>query len=172
MRLGYLLLIAGTVVASLGGAKLPEADKTLSVIGLLLLLASVVVMRMARGSTTVEASQIEAVPGVDLHRLLQGLRPRLLHLQGQAPMLSLAHYLGELEELERAFLRPLSDGFPSLLPSMGAERFAQVAGAYASCERYLSRSWSAAADHHRPEAMASLELGIQRLDEAIGCFDM
>lgn len=171
MRLGYLLLVAGTILASLGGAKLPEADRVLAGIGIAMLVVAVIVMRRAMGMTGATALTGSAVPVEAVPELMRKLLPEIEALAAEAKDLPLATITRRIDQLEPTYLRPLADGSPGLMGVLGPERFAEVAGAYASGERFLARAWSAAADKHRPETLASLDRAIERMREALALLD-
>lgn len=171
MRLGYLLLVAGTIIASLGGAKLPEVDRVLSGIGIAMLVVAAVAIRRAMGANGAAALSGSAVPAAAIPELMRKLIPELEALAAEAKDLPLVTITRRIDQLEPKYLRPLADGSPGLMGVLGPERFAEVAGAYASGERFLARAWSAAADKHRPEALLSLERAIERMREALVMLD-
>lgn len=167
MQPGYLFLIAGTIIASLGGAKLPEADRVLSGVGLALLVVSVVLMRKSTGTAGPNALSGSVSPATTVPVLLKGLIPRLEALAAEAADLPLVTITRRIDELEPDYLGPLADSSPALMEALGPEKFAEIAGMYASGERFLARAWSAAADKHRPEALASLHAATERMREAL-----
>lgn len=162
-KLGWILLIAGTIVGSLGGARLPEADWTIAGVGLAMLAGSAVLMRLAAR----HAGGGAAAAGSDVVAAMRQLTERLEALVKEAPSLSLAEVAERISRLSADFFAPISDGSPRMLGAMGPERYAEVFGTYASGERSIARAWSAASDQHRPETLASLELGTARIKEAV-----
>lgn len=163
-RLGVLLLVAGTVVASLGGARLPEANWWVAGAGLAMLAMAVVTLR--RSPVGGDGAGLVVRAAVIAERMTE-LVPRLDALVEEMSGLPLATITERLSELEAEFVRPLSDVMPTLMAELGAVRFAEVAGMFAGGERMLARAWSAAADKHRPEAEASLREGASRLRQAL-----
>jgi hypothetical protein len=192
---GYGLLIAGTVLGSLGGARVPRADWALAGAGLVVLLVGWGLLRRrgegaapgdvaagatspggvpesgsvaasgAAGASARKAAQARAA--ADVRRRVAELQGRLEELAVQGPSLSLPDLRDRLGALDRDFLRPLGDEIPGLLSALGPEAFAASFGTYAGAERALHRAWSAATDGHRPEALAALGRGRSRLREAL-----
>ena len=151
---GMVLLVVGTIVASLGGAKLPSASLPVAGAGLGLLVVALVLMRYkpkgaaATGPASSESAVLE---------LVARLPERLDALSSEASELSLEELTKRLDAIDVELVAPIADGSGELLGPLGAMRFAEVFGAFASAERSLARTWSAAADGHRTEALASLE---------------
>jgi hypothetical protein len=158
-KLGLLLLVIGTVVGSLGGAKLPSASWPISAAGLAILVAAVIALRW-RGSTPGEAARIES--DGDVASLLARLPERIAELSAKAPKLELSALTLELDAIEAELLAPIAERSSALLPVLGASRFADVFAAFAGTERSLARAWSAAADGHRPEAESSIQRALER----------
>lgn len=162
-KIGMVLLVAGTVVASLGGAKLPTASVPVSAAGLGLLLAALVCLRWKRPAE--RSGGAESPQGAVLARLSE-LPARVAHLHAEARELALPGILERLDALDAELVGPIADGSSSLLSELGATRFADVFGAFAGAERALARAWSAAADGHRPETEAALGRALERARDA------
>jgi len=166
---GYGLLIAGTVLGSLGGARVPRADWTLALTGMALLVVGALLLRRRPAMGTKAAGTADG-PGAPASSVTDRIRELHGHVQGlarEAAGLALPDLRDRLGNLDRDYLRPLGDEAPALLASLGPARFAATFGSYAGAERALHRAWSAATDGHRPEAMTSLELGRRRLAETV-----
>jgi hypothetical protein len=163
--LATLLLIGGTIVATFGAAKLPEANPLVTGLGLLLLSGGGVILFLLRR----KLAQVPAGAGAsaDVLKLMRELPDKLQPILDQADQLTLAQLGERIGELDVDYFRVIADGAPELLAPMGTERFAEVFGVYASGERYVSRAWSASVDHHRPETVASLCEGIARIRQAV-----
>lgn len=158
---GAALLVVGTIVGSLGGARLPEADLTIAGAGIALLVVALVLLRWPRTTTTGGAV------GDARALVLLGELPALVEaLASDAATLEPSEVRGRLDALQRSHVLPIADGSTALLPALGADRFALVFGAFASAERWLARAWSAAADQHAEETRASLASALERLREA------
>jgi hypothetical protein len=152
-RLGFVLLVLGTIVASLGGAKLPTASTPITAVGLAILLASLVALRWRRGGGTAAESASEHGA---VQAMLTALPDRIEQLERTAAQLELPALMRELDVIEAEVLAPIAERAAKLLPELGAARFADVFSPFAASERALARAWSAAADGHRPEAEASI----------------
>lgn len=163
-NLGIVLLVLGTIVGSLGGAKLPTANWAVAGAGFAMLVAALVLLRWPKkgdGTKSADAPEKVVIP------LLRELPKEIEAIRLEAEDLELPALLERLGKLDREFLQGISEGSPALLSSLGPQRFADVFGQYASGERLLARAWSAAADHHRPEALDALERSALRIREAV-----
>lgn len=161
---GTILLVAGTVVATFGGARLPQADAVWSGLGLALLAAGGALHVLHRRMRATSVSR--GAGGVPVFDLIRALPEQLQALLDDAGRLTLAEIAECLGGLQRSHFGPIAEASPTLMGAMGAERFAAVFGAYAGGERLIARAWSAAVDHHRPETLASLREGLARLHRA------
>jgi hypothetical protein len=161
--LGYVLLALGTVIASLGGAKLPSASIWVSGAGLLLLVIGGVCLR----ATTRKTADGAALRADDPRALLRRLPERLEELVRTAPGLELDELVTRLGALGAELLLPIGDGSPALLRQLGSQRFASIFGPFAGAERALARAWTAAADGHRPEAEDALSQALGRARESV-----
>lgn len=161
---GLALLVLGTIVASLGGARVPSIDRLTVAIGLVLVVAGAVVARVAARSAGGTAS---AAPVTDALDALRELAPRVRAVLADAEGTPLPALADRLSALKREAFDPLSERAPALLGAMSGDRFASVFGPYASAERAVGRAWSAASDGHAEEAIGSLRVAVERLDEAI-----
>jgi hypothetical protein len=70
-----------------------------------------------------------------------------------------------LNDLQATHFVSFVDARPALLGSLGMARYARLMGSFATAERQLNRSWSAAADRIAEEALLSLDAGIASLAE-------
>ncbi len=155
------LLVLGTIVGTLGGAHLPTADWRIVAVGLVLLAVGALLARRAGGG----AQATVALHG-DLLAALAALPGRVDQLAADAASLDLVELRHRIDRLGEEALQPIADSSPALLPVLGASRFAEVFGVFASGERQLARAWSAAADEHRVEALAAIARGAERIREA------
>src|SRR5690606_22380442 len=67
--------------------------------------------------------------------------------------------------LQKTQMPAFIDLRPKLISAFGMAGYARLMDAYAAAERQLNRAWSAAADEHEPEAVASLQRALPLLDE-------
>jgi hypothetical protein len=163
--ISFGLVVLGTVVGTLGGARLPDADLRVTAVGIALLIAGALGVRRTRLGQSAGAIHGSDASG-DVLGMLRALPAKIDAIAELAPAGALSDLVGKLSALQRDVLEPLSERSPSLLPRLGGARFASIFGPYASAERALARAWSAAADQHRPEALASLRLAAERAREA------
>lgn len=165
--LSVLLLVAGTIAATLGGARMPTIDRATVAIGLVLVVAGAVLARLvARSKGDSAASSSAEVEGaLDTLRALPAHLEKAATNAGSDPLDAVA---ARLAVLQRDAVDPLSDRAAALLPRLGGEHFARIFGPYASAERALGRARSAATDGHREEVVSSLRRAHEQLEEACG----
>lgn len=164
--LAILLLIVGTIIGTLGGARLPTADWPITSIGLILLIISVGLFQVIRKgkSTTVTAGSGSNQETLDSLKKLPG---ELSVVEAELDKISLEELHTKLSELDLNYFRPISEAVPGLLGELGGHRFAEIFGVYSSGERSIARAWSATADRHREEALASFRSGTAKIKEAV-----
>lgn len=153
------LLVMGTIVGTLGGARMPDVSWALSGSGLLILVLAGLLLRFGK-------TEGEEAAGRDVGPELQDLASRLASLNEEAKSLPLSELVLRISALDAELVRPISERTPRMLKRLGAERFGEIFGTYASGERALARAWSAAADAHAPEALASLAHSVRLIREA------
>ena len=163
--LASILLCIGTILGALGGARLPDIHLPLVAVALGLLVVGAVLYRLAERKARQAVASSGTGTGVE--ELVAGLPARLDALVREAPSLSLEELAQRLEIIERECVAPVGEAVPRFLATLGGEAFSHVFGAWASGERQLHRAWSAAADGHRPEALASLQAGTTQMREAL-----
>ena len=154
-------LVVGTIVASLGGARLPSADVTVTAIGLLILLGGAVAFRLHQRSgrrrrEPSETSRQDTSIGRE-RRAARGERARRVsRLAAEAEELHTGALLHRIGELESAYLDPLEDRAREAFSVLERDVFAEVFSELAAGEVLIRRAWSASADGHREEALESL----------------
>lgn len=153
------LLVSGTVLGTLGGARMPGVSWPLALGGLVLLVAAGLLLRFGRGRS------MDALAD-DVSPELEQLARAVAELEAQGASLPLSQLVLQLSSLDAALVQPIGERAPRMLRRLGAERFAEVFGHYAAGERALARAWSAAADQHAPEARAALAASARLLAEA------
>lgn len=164
MRLrANVLLSIGTILATLGGARLPEVQWLLVGIGAAVLIAGGVLHHLANRKP--EARQRTAESGAA--EALRDLSDDLQSLVHASASLSLAELVDRLGELELGAMARMAEAIPEQLALLGGARFAEIYGEYAAGERLVHRAWSAAADGHREEALRSLEAGAAQIHAAL-----
>lgn len=158
-----VLLSIGTILATLGGARLPEVQWLLVGVGSAVLVAGGIMFRLASRRPE-EAGKEEGVAAVET---LRGLADDLRDLLRASASLSLTELVDRLSELETGAMAQIGEAIPEQLQVLGGARFAEIYGEYAAGERLIHRAWSAAADGHRPEAIRSLTDGVGRIQAAL-----
>lgn len=161
-RVATALLVIGTIVGTLGGAHLPTADWRIVGAGLALLAAGALLMRRVGGAS----APARAAAHGDLLAALAALPERVDQLAAEAASLDLVELRRRIDRVNEDAIQPIAESSPELLPVLGATRFADLFGVFASGERLLARAWSAAADEHREEALSAVALAAERIREA------
>jgi len=176
-NVAIILLIVGTVVGTVGGAHLPEANWLIAGSGIALLLAGVLVYRLAERQRIARARAVapgekERLSPVDRAlvciRELPGLLDPIVEEMHELPLEVICERVGELEDTH---FEIVGEAAEALFDRLGGATFAQVFGLYSGGERLVRRAWSAAADHHRPECMESLAEGAERIREAVAALE-
>ena len=171
-----ILMVAGTIVATLGGARLPAADPFVTGAGIAILLAGIVLRKIAvRNKQKLDKSASSAgigrAGGQPVVETMKGLLEKLEQNSTNAKHARRGTELaGRLAALEPD-LYSVADTAPALLDVVGAQTFALAFSEFAQGERALRRAWSAAADGHDEEARASLSDAIHRIRSAIGALE-
>lgn len=159
-----VLLSLGTILATLGGARLPDVAGWLVGIGALVLIAGGVMHRMASRKERESGGDSDVRMAEVMGELASGLQA----LVEKSPSLSLADLVQELDALEQGAMGIVAEAIPQQLAAVGGARFAEIYGEYAAGERLVHRAWSAAADGHREEATRSLVEGNRRIQASLG----
>lgn len=162
-----VLLSIGTVLATLGGARLPTVEWRLVALGSLVLVAGGVMHRMASR----KSRETRQGPEVSMTDTLRAVADELQALSAKGPSLTLPQLVERLGALENGSLGQVGEAIPQQLATLGGARFAEVFGEYAAGERMVHRAWSAAADGHREEALRSLEEGARRIHASLGMLE-
>ncbi len=154
-----LLLIAGTILATLGGAKLPTAQWYLAGAGLGVLALGVVLWHFAtaRAATAVTDAGPKTPAKRAILDALDRAEAELANLHEKRSELTLPTVVDRLTELEASPLTTLNEELPAYMAGAAADHYASVLAAEASAQRHVHRAWSAAADGHAQETWASIE---------------
>jgi ribulose bisphosphate carboxylase small subunit len=174
----FVLLILGTILATLGGARLPQAHLGLTLTGLLVLGLGLLLWRLhARqappppvpptSTTQRDPQKKQQDPQEELQEQLHLLLQHTESLLKDAPTLSLAEIGEQIQLLDANLWQPLTQQL-SLLLQRSHKTLAERATSYAQAERYLWRAWSAATDHHRPETLDALQRCLRSLQHTLG----
>lgn len=163
-KLGFALFSIGVAVAVTGGAKAPAEGSawpdTLLVFGLGVGVAVVglVLWWMAEreGVHPSDDSNSDSKTGNPITELRQ-LNVKLNEVQSRFNQLSLDDILAVVEQLQVDHVYGVAEHRQVLSIQLGIAQGAELMIAFAYCERMLNRAWSAAADGHHGEALASLQ---------------
>lgn len=134
--------------------------------GLFLIVAGAVLARMADG----RSREISLTSGGSVNwtqtmgRLREEANRFLDALSADEPDLDAIR--GEIGHVSQNVLDPAIASRHELELRLGLAAYAAVMGPLSGYERALNRAWTALADHHRSEAIASLELALAQLTEA------
>lgn len=160
------LLVAGTIVGSLGAVHRPFPASPLFHVGWVLLVAGLVVTWRSRRAAAGGPAAASAPAQQHIARFLELAEA----LQRDRAGLSNTDIVQRVDQcfLEAGF--PFEELQQSLLAQLGGARYAEVMGEYANAERLLYRAWSSAADGHHDEAVASLTAAVPHCRLASAAF--
>lgn len=169
------VMYAGLALSMYGGATWPRPSWPLVAGGLVLTLVGVALRRTA-GAPTLE---VEQTRGDDPRRpprqgtlvdALAVLCRGVEDLHTAAPRAELGPLKDRIEELLWLGPERVGGAQEAIAARVGFASYAEVMAPLAASERWLNRAWSAAADGHRPECVASLAeaLSFAREAEALG----
>ncbi|MCS6900245.1 MAG: hypothetical protein RMJ98_11315 [Myxococcales bacterium] len=165
------VMYLGMAACMYGGAQWPRPSWPLVAAGLVVILVGIALRRSA-GAPTLEVEQIHSA---DLKRprrtgsLVEALTSfcegiETLHNQGSEA--ELAAIKDRIEELIWLGPERVGSSQEAIAAKVGFSAYAEVMAPLAASERWLNRAWSAAADGHRPECLASLAKALVSAREA------
>lgn len=158
------VMYAGMLVAMVGGATWPRPTWVAVAGGLAIIGAGVAMRRAAGGSSLAEETGV-----VDARRpprqgtLVDGVTAFVAGIEallGEAEGLPLETIKTRVDDLLWIGPERLGSAQEVIAARAGFAAYAEVMAPLASAERWLNRAWSAAADEHRPECVASLETAL------------
>lgn len=162
------VMYTGMAISMYGGAQWPRPSWLVVAVGVVIVFVGVIIRRRA-GAPMLHAEEIH---GSDLRRpartgtlidALGALRDGIqkLHIEGANETLEVLK--GRIEELLWIGPERVGGSQEAIAAKVGFAVYAEVMTPLAASERWLNRAWSAAADGHRPECLASL---VEALDFA------
>jgi len=167
-------MYAGMAAAMYGGAQWPRPAWGVVAVGLAII-GGGVALRRAAGAPQIESSggatDARKPPRVgSLVDALGALSSGIEALADQGESLDLEAIKTRVEELVWLGPERIGAAQEAIAAKVGFGVYAEVMAPLAAAERWLHRSWSAAADHHRPECVFSLKtaLSFAREAEALG----
>ena len=160
--LAALLTILGVIVAVCAAAKLPEegdrfpTTTTASLVAVLVGTVGIILWRIAdRQAPLGEGTEQDESRNPLL--LLAQLQQPMQQLCQDAPALDSQALRQRLDQIVDRYVLPFSAARNTVIHRLGIQRGAELLIEFALGERLLNRAWSAAADGHLPEAVASLQ---------------
>lgn len=163
------VMYAGMAVVMYGGAQWPR-PLWAAVGGGLAVIGVGVAMKRAAGAPAIEVE----VGGNDrrparagsLGDALTALREGIDELSGRSGEASFDEVKRRIEELLWLGPERVGGAQEGIAAKIGFAAYAEVMTPLAAAERWLNRAWSAAADGHRPECVASLKEALSFAQEA------
>lgn len=159
----------GMGIAMGGGATWPRPTWTYVGLGLAVIAIGIVMKRSA-GAPTEEA---HVVSGGDkpqrsgtIEDALTSVAAQIEELAEKAPELDFEAIKKKVEDLNWLGPERLGQAQEAVAARIGFPAYAEMMGPLATAERLLNRAWSAAADGHRPETVASIAAAIPYAKEA------
>lgn len=165
------VMYAGMAVSMYGGAQWPRPYWPTVAAGVVIVLAGVGLRRKA-GAPTLEVEQIS---GSDLRRparkgtlvdALEALCEGIEKLHADGAEEDLESIKKRVEDLLWIGPERVGGSQEAIAAKVGFAAYAEVMAPLAASERWLNRAWSAAADGHRPESLASLAEALSFAREA------
>ncbi|MBI2373412.1 MAG: hypothetical protein HYV07_05380 [Deltaproteobacteria bacterium] len=171
--LGTWVGYVGMAMAIIAGALWPSPSWGLMGAGLLILVGGIGIKRKA-GAPPIEEGVAAAARVARTGTLADGVKAMaegVRVLGTKAPTIHLEQVKSGIEDL--IYLGParLGEAQEAVSARLGFPAYAEVMGPLATAERLLYRAWSAAADGHRPEVLASLKEAQPYADQAADAGD-
>lgn len=151
----------GMTIAVLGGAQWPRPAWTLVAAGLAVIAVGIVIKRRAGAPSLDEehgSGDVGNKPARTgtLTEAIAQFATETMALAGEAESLDLEAIKKRCEELIWIGPERVAQSQEAIAAKIGFSRYAEVMAPLATAERWLFRAWSAAADGHRPEVIASI----------------
>jgi hypothetical protein len=126
--------------------------------------AGVVLLRRARQQEHTDLAQTEAQFSI-VRQSLQQVADAVSRLSEQTELMP-SQVMRQIDDQCAQPLSDFADARSALVRRFGLEVYAEVMTQFAAAERYINRSWSAAADGYVDEVRASLKRASAYLDKA------
>jgi hypothetical protein len=163
------VMYVGMAVSMAGGATWPGPSWAV-VLGGLALIGVGIGIRRAAGVPGLDENAAEAAgkpPRTGtLSEALGVVSEGVAELSAGAPTMDLEAIKKRVEELNWLGPERLGSAQEIIIARVGFAAYAEVMAPLATAERWLNRAWSAAADGHRPECLASLQTALTFAREA------
>ncbi len=166
---GPYLFAAGILVAIAGSAKLPEAQggfpDTLPIFILGAITAAVGIF-LWRRQIKQEQEQPDTDPNaINPFERLESIQAPLAQLNTDAPGLETEELCTRVDAILQEYVIPFAMARHKVIEKLGMDEGAELLIVVAYGERMLNRAWSAAADEHAPESVASIQEACEAFKE-------
>jgi hypothetical protein len=169
------ILYAGMAVTMYGGAQWPRPSWPAVAAGVLVALGGIAARRRA-GAPALEVEPLDASSSRrppragTLRDALADLVHGMENLSMESQHMEFSAIKDRVEELLWLGPERVGASQEAIAAKVGFAAYAEVMAPLAASERWMNRAWSAAADGHRPECVASLTeaLSFAREAEALG----
>ena len=166
---GPYLFAVGILVAIAGSAKLPDAQgqfpDTLPIF-ILGALAAATGIFLWRRQIKLEQEQPDNDPNaVNPFERLESIQAPLAKLSEEAPTLGTEQLCDRVDAILQEYVIPFAQARHKIIEKLGMDKGAELLVVVAYGERMLNRAWSAAADEHAPESVASVQEAYEAFKE-------
>ena len=166
---GPYIFAAGILVAIAGSAKLPEAQGQFpDTLPLFILgaIAAAVGIVLWRRQIKLEQEQPDTDPNaVNPFERLESIQAPLTALAAEAPGLETEALCERVDSILQEYVIPFALARHKVIETLGMDKGAELLVVVAYGERMLNRAWSAAADEHAPESVASIQEACEAFQE-------
>ena len=140
-------------------------------VGILAMALGIFFLRKDKPVVSDDASDPAAAPGPQaLKQMIVSMTGEVENLSARVDSMSGDEIRAALDPLFDQYGQPFVEGRNALTASYGGGVFAQIMGPFASAERRLNRSWSAAVDGYMEESREQLKAAVPYLKEAEAAF--
>lgn len=172
--LGLWIAYAGVLIVMIGGATWPHPMWAVIGAGLAVIGLGIVVKRKA-GAPPIDAhegaTRGRAARTGTLREAVAETTKQIKDLSAAAPKMHLEEIKQKVEDIIYIGPDRVGEAQLAITARVGFPAYAEVMGPLATAERLLYRTWSAASDGHRPEALRSLQEAIPWSEEAQSAAD-
>ncbi len=169
LSFGPYLFAGGILIAIAASAKLPETQggfpDTLPIF-ILGAIAAVVGTILWRRQIKQEQEQPDTDPNaINPFERLESIQAPLLKLNDEAPTLETEALCERVDAILQEYVIPFAMARHKVVEKLGMDKGAELLVVVAYGERMLNRAWSAAADEHAPESVASIQEACEAFQE-------
>lgn len=161
-QLGNYAMYLGTVVALIGGARIPP-QWVLFIIGFVILMLGVALKHLGKSQVVLE---LRGSKMQEIAERLEAIRNELKAINSEKAQLSNEELHEKVEHLTAKTIYQFSLGLNTIKTSLGLKEYNNIMTSFAPGERYLNRVWSATTDGYHEEALNYLERAVPQIEEA------